>query len=438
MSDSSKLQIAIIGAGIAGLGAAIALKHHPAIDVQVYEKAAELKEIGASIALGPNGMRTLERLGVTNALDDEIAFRNKSKYPMIYRHWKTNEVVSTDSHVGEIEYRHLTSRFYRAHLQEALAKHVDPSKIHLSKPFESVSFDAGTQKLLIKFTDGSTATADIILGADGIHSPVRTFFVPTSSTAWTGWVAFRSVFPLSHVQDIKDLPDEASHFWGPDRTFFVSKLGRDLFTVVGSYQADPNAPNAPYKDSTWNSDGNVDVLREFYKDWSPLVRQIVDAVPNTRIYPNAAAHPLETWVLGNGRVTLAGDAAHAHGGAFAAGGSLALDDAWAFASSILHVFPTNATRKPNEKEIQRALRIYERTRKPHTDRVMSVVHDNNLKKLARYSQNSEPETDEQLRTRIKNRADPSWIHEHDVQAAFAQAVAAEPSNQVASNKKARL
>lgn len=85
MTDTSKLRIAIVGAGIAGLGAAIALKNHPAIDVQIYEKAAELKEIGASIALGPNGMRTLERLGVYNALDDEIAFRNKSKYPMIYR-----------------------------------------------------------------------------------------------------------------------------------------------------------------------------------------------------------------------------------------------------------------------------------------------------------------------------------------------------------------
>ncbi|OTA75561.1 hypothetical protein M434DRAFT_51971, partial [Hypoxylon sp. CO27-5] len=416
------LQIAIIGAGIAGLAAAIALKHHPAIDVQIYEKAAELKEIGASIALGPNGMRTLERLGVKNALDDEIAFRNKSKHPMIYRHWKTNEIVSTDSHAGEVEYRHLTSRFYRAHLQEALAKNVDPSRIHLSKSFESVDVDKSTKKLIIKFTDGSTATADIILGADGIHSAVRTFFVPTSSTAWTGWVAFRSVFPISHVAHIKDLPDEANHFWGPDRTLFVSKLGRDLFTVVGSYQADPNAPDALYKDSTWNSDGDVNVLRDFYKDWSPLVRQIIDAVPYTRIYPNAAAHPLETWVLGNGKVTLAGDAAHAHGGAFAAGGSLALDDAWAFAASILHVSPEDATRKPTDAEILKALRIYERTRKPHTDRVMSVVHENNIKKLARYGQDREPETDEQLRARIKSRVDPSWIHEHDVTAAFAEAL----------------
>ncbi|KAI1469517.1 FAD/NAD(P)-binding domain-containing protein [Daldinia caldariorum] len=429
MADEAKLQIAIIGAGIAGLGAAIALKRHPAIDVQIYEKAPELREIGASIALGPNGMRTLERLGVENALDDEIAFRNKSKYPMIYRHWKTNEIISTDSHVGHVKDRHLTARFYRAHLQEALAKHVDPTRIHFSKAFESVAFDSAIQKLRIAFTDKTTATADIILGADGIHSAVRTFFVPTSSTAWTGWVAFRSVFPSSHVAHIQDLPDEATHFWGPDRTFFVSRLGRDLFTVVGSYQADPAAPDAPYKDSTWNSDSDVDVLREFYKDWSPLVRRIVDAVPSTRVYPNAAAHPLETWVLGDGRVTLAGDAAHAHGGAFAAGGSLALDDAWAFASAILHVFPADAAAsasgKPSDAEIRRALRIYERTRKPHTDRVMSVVHQTNKSKVARYSRAAEPETDEQLRARIKNRVDPSWIHEHDVQAAFAQAVADE-------------
>ncbi|KAI1386152.1 salicylate 1-monooxygenase [Hypoxylon trugodes] len=438
MADSSKFQIAIVGAGIAGLGAAIALKNHPAIDVQVYEKALELREIGASIALGPNGMRTLERLGVNNALEDEVAFRNKSRHPMIYRHWQTNEIVSTDSHAGEVEYRHLTSRFYRAHLQEALAKHVDPSRIHLSKAFQSVTSDATTGKLLITFTDGTTATADIILGSDGIHSPVRTFFVPTSGTAWTGWVAFRSVFPYSHVAHIKDVPDEANHFWGPDRTLFVSKLGRDLFTVVGSYQADPGAPDAPWKDSAWDSKGDVNVLRGFYKDWSPLTRQIIDAVPHTNVYPNSAARVLDTWVLGGGRVTLAGDAAHAHGGAFAAGGSLALDDAWAFAASILHVFPENATRKPTDTEILTALRIYEKTRKPHTDRVMSVVHENNKKKLARYSQDSPPESDEQLRARIKNRDDPSWIHEHDVQAAFARAVAEETAGQVGAGGQARL
>jgi hypothetical protein len=83
--DPGKLEIAIIGAGIAGLATAIALRDHPGISVRIFEQADRLREIGASIALGPNGMRTLERLGVTNALDDSVAFRNTSGHPMIYR-----------------------------------------------------------------------------------------------------------------------------------------------------------------------------------------------------------------------------------------------------------------------------------------------------------------------------------------------------------------
>lgn len=97
-SDSLLLQVAIVGSGIAGLTAAIALRQHPKINVVLYEKATELKEIGASIALGPNGLRTLERLGLYNVIDDKVAFRGPSNIPMIYRHWETNEIIGEDVH----------------------------------------------------------------------------------------------------------------------------------------------------------------------------------------------------------------------------------------------------------------------------------------------------------------------------------------------------
>lgn len=331
-------------------------------------------------------------------------------------------MVSTDSHRGDVDSRHLTARFYRAHLQEALLEHVDNTRVHLSKAFHSVVSDSASKNLVITFTDGTTTTADVLLGADGIHSSVRRFFVSTSAPTWTGWVAFRSVFPISHVAHIPDLPDEATHIWGPDRSIFMSKLGRDLFTVVGSSQSDPSAHDAPYKDAVWDSDGDVNQLRQYYRDWSPLVRAVVDAVPYTRIYPNTAGHGLDSWVLGSGNVTLAGDAAHAHGGAFAAGGSLAIDDAWAFAASVLEVFPVSATAPPSEGDIARALGLYEKTRKAHTDRVLRTVHQGNKKKLDRVSK---VETDEELRARMKNREDPAWIHEHDVEATFASVLAAE-------------
>ncbi|PNH28726.1 hypothetical protein VD0002_g3889 [Verticillium dahliae] len=402
MTDQVQLQIAVIGAGIAGLTAAIALQKHANIDVHVYERATELREIGATIALGPNGLKTLERLGVSDVLDDSIAFRNKSGRPMIYQ----------------------TARFYRPHLQRALLNHIEPGRLHLGKAFSSVSRDSSSQGLIVTFTDGTSIATDILLGADGIHSPVRQAFVPTSAAKWSGYLTFRSVFPRSHVQHISDLPDEAVHIWGPDRSLFLSPLAQDLFTIVGSQQSDPEAPDAPYKDSVWNSDGSVDTLRDLYKDWSPLARAVIDATPYTKIYPNTAAKELDSWVLGGGRVSLVGDAAHAHGGAFAAGGSLAIDDAWAFAQAVLHVFPeTQRICKPvSDDDVARALSLYERTRKEHTDRVQRTVQQRNGALVSLIDQK---ETDAELRTRMQSRRDLVWIHEHDVERAFLQAVAAE-------------
>ncbi|KAK4542351.1 hypothetical protein LTR36_006807 [Oleoguttula mirabilis] len=436
MPETTPLRVAIVGAGIAGLGAAIALQKHDGIDVQLYERAHQLQEIGASIALGPNGMRTLERLGVHEALEDDVAFRNKSGRPMVYRHWKTNEVVSVDHHRGKVEYRHQTARYYRPHLQQALLAHIDPSRIHTGKAFAAVEelHHQGDDTLLVSFADGSTVTADVLLGADGINSAVRRSFVPSSAPKWTGWVAFRSVFDAKLVEHIPGVLEEANHWWGHDRTFFASRLGRDLFTVVGGWHGDPDAhAGSPYQASTWNSDGDVAVLREYYKDWHPVVRQMIDASPYTRLYPNTFASSLESWVHGGGRVTYAGDAAHAHGGAFAAGGSLALDDAYAFALAIFHVYPPGSAHKPGEAGIRTALGLYEQTRKAHTDRVLSTVREGNKKKVESLGRT---ETDEQLRRRMSDRADPAWIHEHDVEAAFAQAVEREGKTPTA--EQARL
>ncbi|KAK8040969.1 hypothetical protein PG994_013976 [Apiospora phragmitis] len=210
MPDSPKLRVAIIGAG--GLAAAIALKDEPGVDVQIYEKTLELREVGATIALGPNGMRTL----------------------------------------GEARgYRRL--RWVGGLSERVTASHDIPA-------FQSYSFDEELQKLAITFTDDPIEATDILLGADGIHSPVRQFFVPTSKTRITGWTTFRSVFPMSHVEQIPDLPRKAVHIWGSDRTLF------GLFSVVGSHQEDPDGPlgTAQHQAAAWDSNGAVDDLRDFY------------------------------------------------------------------------------------------------------------------------------------------------------------------------------
>lgn len=330
--------------------------------------------------------------------------------------------MSVDRHHQEVDPRHRTARFYRADLQKSLLAHVPASLIHLGKAFSSIETSDVDGAVTITFTDGSTVAADLVLAADGIKSAVRQYFVPGSDPKWTGWVAFRSVFDVKLIEGVEDdVLDEANHWWGPDRTFFSSRLGGDLFTIVGGQYSDPDAADAPYKDAVWNSDGDLRVLQDYYKDWHPVIRKLVDASPYTRLYPNTAAPGLDTWIYGNGRVTLVGDAAHAHGGALAAGGSLALDDAYAFVASLWHTFTPGLSW--SVADIPRALSTYERTRKPHADRVIHTVQKGNAAILARLK---EPrETDEQLRARLQGRADPYWIHEHDVQAAFAQVVAKE-------------
>ncbi|KAL1619243.1 hypothetical protein SLS54_006835 [Diplodia seriata] len=211
-ADDKKLHVAIAGAGIAGLTAAIALKKRlggDRVDVQLYDKASALREIGASIALGPNGLRSLERLGVGNALDDDVAFRGPSGLPMIYRHWKTNEIVSFDEFVNVPERRHQTARFARAHLHQSLLQHVDPARIHLGKKIVAVVEEEAGNKdapLVLKFADGSEAKADL---------GVRKFFVPEQKLGWTTQVAYRAVFDASLVEGTPDLPDDSTHWVSP-------------------------------------------------------------------------------------------------------------------------------------------------------------------------------------------------------------------------------
>jgi len=116
---------------------------------------------------------------------------------------------------------------------------------------------------------------------------------------------------------------------------------------------------------------------------------------------------------------LIGDSAHAHGGAYATGGSLAIDDAYAFYLAMTYVFPPSATRKPNAAEIGQALRLYEATRKPHAEKLLDIVHKANKRKAAGVGK---PVTDEALRKTAAERPGTVWLAEHDVFGAFSEVV----------------
>ena len=88
--------------------------------------------------------------------------------------------------------------------------------------------------------------------------------MPDLELKWTWWTAFRSVFDYSLVESIPDIPQDSTHWWGIDTSFFASRLGRNLFTVVGGVQDDPNNPLAPYKNASRDQGANTKVLRDIY------------------------------------------------------------------------------------------------------------------------------------------------------------------------------
>ncbi|CAK7227821.1 hypothetical protein SEUCBS140593_006705 [Sporothrix eucalyptigena] len=425
----SPLRIAISGAGIAGLAAAISLCKLPGVVVDLYEQAEAFCEIGASIGLGPNGLRTLEKLGVHNALREGVCVRQKGRHHQVYRHWKTGAVLAYDTHRAVTDPQHATARFHRAHLHAALLEHVPLSRIHLGKKTSHINVD-GTDGIMLHFVDGSSAQADLLIGADGIHSATRKWFVPNHKLHWTGWVAMRSTFDASLLDGV-DFPDDAAHWVAPHRSFFHGRLGHGQFTTVGGFTVDPANPPDIYRNVSWNDQGSLQRLRNLYNGWHPTVQTLLEKTPYTRLYPNMAGEPLDTWVYGGGRVVLIGDAAHTHGGAFAAGGSLAIDDAYCLLLTLQNVWPLEG--KPSPAQIHHGLRLFEATRLPHVGKVMTLARHQIIGKLAPGGKGDgsagaekigEADEDEKLLAFIQSRPDTAWINEHDVEASFRAVVEA--------------
>lgn len=304
----SPLRVVIIGAGIAGLAAALSLRRYyppgdddsSPVQITIYEQARELREVGASIGLNPSGLRVLgDRLGVDA---DAIAFRQPSGRPMVYRHWRTGEEIGHDDcgKPSEVEVeegrRYSMARFHRAHLQRLMADALPGDvEMRLGMRVQGVQVDEAEGGVVqVSFEDGSSVAADLLIGADGIHSKVRRAFAPDHELKWTGAIAFRAAFDFSLVEDIKGLPEDAVFWVGHERSFFATRLGEgprvphyynvrlvdanvedttgnNQYAIVGSYSCDLNNPNAPYRDGKWDGPADIEFFRALYQvEYSPL------------------------------------------------------------------------------------------------------------------------------------------------------------------------
>jgi salicylate hydroxylase len=345
-----QLQIGIVGGGVGGLAAAIALKAQ-GHQVTVFEQARGFSRIGADINLTPNVVRALDGLGAGEAI------RRTGARPTfrISRDWDSGKETSRlgMGDVAEQQYGAPQITIHRADILAALAEQFPLSQIQFGKRLRTLA--QTDQGVTLSFEDGSEARFDAVIGADGIHSRVRSALFGEEKPRFTGVVSFRSVVPTERVKDVPEI-EAFTKWWGPNPqsqiVTFPLNQGRETFIFATTGQES-------WTEESWTSEGDVNELRSFYRDFHPDARALLDACDSTLKSALYEREPLPQWSVGT--VTLLGDACHPMLPFMAQGAGMAIEDAVVLGRCLGPA--------ADRAQAAEAMRSYEKTRQERTAKI---------------------------------------------------------------------
>jgi 2-polyprenyl-6-methoxyphenol hydroxylase-like FAD-dependent oxidoreductase len=307
------MKVIIIGGGIGGLTAAIAL-HKRGVDAQVYERSVAMGEVGAGIALWPNAVKALRKLGLGGLLQSISATNVDSAL----RRWDGTFISRTSARELERRFGGGVVLLHRAELLDMLARSAGAGHIHWGHDLSAI--DTNAAGVSVEFMNGATAHGDVLIGADGLRSIVRGWLGHADRIRYSGYTAWRSVVPFDHSLLI---PAET---WGPGRRF-------GAFPVQGNrvyWFATSNAPEGE-DDSDCAPQS---YLLSLFKGWHEPIEGLIRAADDSTILHNDIydCDPLAEW--GRGRVTLLGDAAHPMTPNLGQGACQAIEDALELAACL--------------------------------------------------------------------------------------------------------
>lgn len=352
------LKIGIAGAGIGGLCAAIALQKQ-GHEVTVFEQADGFLRVGADINLTPNAVKALDGLGV----GPDIRVTAARPTHRISRQWDTGEETSRlpMSTAAEEKYGAPQLTLHRPDLLAALAEHFPASQVQFGKKVASLRQEG--KQVAVQCTDGTEATYDVLVGADGIHSAVRKALWGEESPRFTGIVAFRAVVPVEKVEHVPNIK-AFTKWWGPVSTSqivtFPLNQGRDVFIFATIGQESWHL-------ESWTTQGSVEEFKHLFADFHPDATALLNAcdeVLKTALYER---DPMPEW--GKGHCTLLGDACHPMLPFMAQGAGMAIEDAVVLSRALEGV--------TTDSDVAAALRRYENTRKERTAEVQLNSRGNN-------------------------------------------------------------
>jgi len=350
--NTNGLTIAIVGAGMGGLTLAATLRR-AGVDVQVYEQATRFARIGAGIQMLPNSMKVLRGIGVEETLR-RFAFAPVSH---LNRVWDSGEVV-IELPMPESRYDAPYLCMHRGDLHEALLSVLPEDIIHTGKKLTGL--DQADGGVTLSFADGTTAEAEAVIGADGLHSVVREILLGPETPRFSGRVAYRAVFPAELLNGV-DLGPSRTKWWGADRhivIYYTTKQRSEVYFVTSVPEpADWLTPES------WSAKGDVHELCGAFEGFHPEVRAVLEACPDCHKWAILDRDPLPTWT--EGHVTLLGDACHPMTPYMAQGAATSMEDAAVLARCI-----------EAAETLKDAFRLYEDHRKPRVSRVQAISSAN--------------------------------------------------------------
>jgi salicylate hydroxylase/6-hydroxynicotinate 3-monooxygenase len=352
--SNARLNIAVVGAGMGGLAAAAALRK-VGIEVTVYEQARQFTRLGAGIQIGCNAMHVLRGLGLESRL------RADTFYPRSWnnRDWKTGEVLFDMLFGAEAEAAYGAPYLlaHRGDLHAALASAVPPEIVQLEHRLTGLEQAAGGIRLF--FENGRRVEVDAAIGADGVHSIVRSELFGDDEPRFTGRIAYRTVYPARRLDGFEI--GNCTKWWGEDRHIVVYPVKPDRSEVYFV----TSQPEPGFEIESWSATGDEKELRAAFEGFHSDVQRVLAACPEVHKRPLVDREPLERWV--EGRVALLGDACHPMTPYMAQGAAMAIEDAAVLSRCLDGV----------EKEgIAAALRRYEATRQDRTAQVQLTSRQN--------------------------------------------------------------
>src|SRR3989454_2323166 len=343
-------RVLIAGGGIGGLTAALALLKS-GCDVEVYEQAAELKEVGAGLELAANGTRVLHELGIGEQLKPLACVATGKEV----RLWSSGETWKLfDLGAVSIErygYPYLT--VYRPDLLRVLAAAVQrekPDAIHLGAKCSAVSQDGKGVRL--RLADGTEAGGDALIGADGVHSRIRQALFGPDRPSFTGIVAWRGVIPIDRLPE-RMARSVGTNWIGPGGhvVHYPVRAG-SLMNFVGALE------RADWQVESWSTRGTTGEMAADFAGWNEDVQTMIRNIETPYKWALMVRPPMERWTLG--RASLLGDACHSMVPLLAQGANMAIEDGFVLARCL----------KEHRDDLPVALMRYENARLDRTRRAV--------------------------------------------------------------------